>query len=82
MLFDLYNRPLAINSDAQKAQEILNYLLSKNNEQSKIRKNLECFSNRELNPLKLLFNNCNHVCVWSKKYIQESLQKVLSMERK
>ena len=26
----------------------------------------------QLNPLKLLFNNCNHVCVWSKKYIQES----------
>ncbi len=72
MLFDLYNRPLAINSDFQKAQKFLNYLLSKNNEVSKIRKNLECFSNRELNPLKLLFNNCNHVCVWSKKYIRES----------
>ena len=67
MLFDFYNGPfLSVVSDSKKAEELFNYLKTKNSVPAKARIKLNCFSQRRNNPFKSIFSNCSvNTCKWA-----------------
>ena len=65
MLFDIYNRGfMSPAGNKKKAEELINYLSQRDSIAAQTRVKLDCFSSREFNPLKGIFNSCKAICDW------------------
>ena len=68
MLFDLYNQnPITSQtSNFKEAQKLIDYLSTRESVAAQVRVKIDCFSNREMNPLNALFKSCNDICIWAR----------------
>ena len=68
MLYDLYNQgPLSAYSSFSKAEEYIGILRNKKSTAARVRQKTDCFSNRKMDILKFITNDCRPVCIWAEE---------------
>ena len=54
------------NSNFKEAQKLIDYLSTRESLAAEVRVKIDCFSNRDMNPVNFLFKSCKDICIWAR----------------